>query len=229
MLCSARGLRGLECLVHDASHYNCFRLDAKHRSLSDAIMNQSAAYFVFSTVQTYRISHLRHHRFLGEAEDPDRHRHLDLDFASIRNGPIWSTLIAVIRRGPRYITGWWATIGTDGAIVVRCLIQHAAVIATAAAFLGASSGLLYWTLAFLIPFLGVLPIFRMIGEAGEHDYDQHPCETRTNAGCLKRLLIHPHNDGLHELHHMFPNVPHARLPELTNCIEHLPVQLTSTQ
>ena len=63
----ARFQRGLECLVHEASHYNWTR----RRRLNDALANLLAALPVFSTVQEYRVGHFVHHRKKGTADDPD--------------------------------------------------------------------------------------------------------------------------------------------------------------
>ena len=58
--------QGLECLVHEASHYNWSR----HRRLNDLAANVLAAIPVFSTVGRYRVGHFIHHRMKGAEDDP---------------------------------------------------------------------------------------------------------------------------------------------------------------
>ena len=36
--------------------------------------------------------------------------------------------------------------------------------------------------------------------------------TTSNIGLLDRLLIHPHGDGYHVAHHLWPRIPHHQLP-----------------
>ena len=68
----------------------------------------------------------------------------------------------------------------------------------------------------------VLPVIRLIGEADEHKYigtDNVFDATMVNDGWLLRLLIHPHNDGYHLTHHLWPGVPHHRLGRLHTLLE----------
>lgn len=222
-LCSARGLRGLDCLVHDASHYNCFSKRLFERKYSDLLMNLGAALFVFSTVEGYRKSHLRHHNFLGTDKDPDWIRHTQLNLSAMRRDTWRAFLVDMGLRMFKYVPSWWAAIGTDRYTVAKSLALHSCVFIIFAVCFGFISASLYWTLGFAFPFLVVLPLLRFIGETEEHDYVDEGSKglrkTFTNTGFMHRMLIHPHNDGLHTLHHLYPNVPHARLPELQEFIE----------
>jgi fatty acid desaturase len=222
-LCSARGLRGLECLVHDASHYNCFSKRIFERKYSDLLMNLGAALFVFSTVEGYRKSHVRHHSFLGTDKDPDWIRHVQLNLSAMRRDTWRTFLLDTGLRMFKYVPGWWAAIGTDRQTFAKSLVLHSCVVIILAVCFGFIRASLYWALGFAFPFLVVLPMLRFIGEAEEHDYVDDEAKglskTFTNTGFIHRMLIHPHNDGLHTLHHLYPNVPHARLPELQKFIE----------
>lgn len=62
-----------------------------------------------------------------------------------------------------------------------------------------------------------LPVIRFIGESSEHVYSDSDTvfdATISNLGLWQRFLIHPHNDGYHTVHHMWPGVPHHTLHRL---------------
>lgn len=62
-----------------------------------------------------------------------------------------------------------------------------------------------------------LPVIRFIGESSEHIYSDSDTvfdATISNLGLLQRFLIHPHNDGYHTVHHMWPGIPHHALRRL---------------
>jgi fatty acid desaturase len=78
---------------------------------------------------------------------------------------------------------------------------------------GAVVGALVWLGSFFV----TLPVLRLIGEASEHVYSDSDTvfdATISNLGRWQRLLIHPHNDGYHTVHHMWPGVPHHALRRL---------------
>lgn len=211
---SIRSMRGLECLVHEASHYNV----TKNKAINDIIGNVFAAFPVFSNVNNYRISHTRHHSQLGRNGDPDLPRHIDLNLTEIdRARPIQFT-IRILACLPSYVPGWWKAIGTTWKIFLVGVLWHTTfVILPATVFGGLEVALYFWTLTYFVPFFFFLPILRLIGEAAEHDYTEEQCialTTFSNTGIIHRLVFHPHGDGYHTLHHLFPFIPHYRLHKL---------------
>jgi fatty acid desaturase len=69
----------------------------------------------------------------------------------------------------------------------------------------------------------VWPTIRLLGESAEHIYNSPPGGDRgrylvgstiSNLGLLQTLLIHPHGDGMHLAHHLFPYVPGWHLRHL---------------
>jgi fatty acid desaturase len=213
--------RGLECLVHEGSHYNW---DRDHRRRNNLLANLLAAYPVFSTVEQYREGHFRHHRRLGTRQDPDLQRYIAFGIEALDRGGAARFLAGVARRLPRYVLDWWRTIGTSPATVAKAVAWHCAVVvlplAVVAGWPLALAALALWLLAYA----AVLPVLRLIGEAGEHRYIGARSvmdSTVINDGPVHRLLIHPHNDGLHVTHHLWPGVPHHRLRELHELLERL--------
>ena len=207
---AARQMRGLECLVHEASHYNWVR---KHR-LNDNLANMLAAWPVLSQVATYRKTHLLHHLRLGTDADTDLIRWRQLKLHELdRNRPI-AFMIGLAKRIVPYVPGWWWAIGVDPATITRFALWHVLLIGLIAAFtFSVPTAVLIWVFGWLIPLFVVLPVIRFIGELEEHNYPLTSVieSTNTNIGVVHRLLIHPHGDGYHTLHHIFPTIPFFRI------------------
>ncbi|WP_439655620.1 fatty acid desaturase [Sulfitobacter aquimarinus] len=236
-LVSARGMRGLECLVHDGSHYNIVNvkptgklhialskvgLGRQTRVISDIAVNIVAAYPVFSTVQNYRASHELHHNKLGTEYDPDFVRHRELQLEGLDRSEPLKFFYEIANRLIPYWMSWWRAIGTDKRTAAIASCWHVLLVFSVSLAVGFQTALTYWIVSFLVPFLLVLPILRFIGEAAEHDYvtDSSVAEqTFSNTGWLHRLWLHPHNDGYHTLHHLFADVPHHNLRDLNRFIQ----------
>ena len=159
--------RGLECLVHEASHNNW---DRRHPGRNDRVAAVLAAAPVISTVRQYRVGHFVHHRKLGTREDPDLERYLALDVEALDRTSGIRFALGIARRLPRYLVGWWGAIGTNRMTVLKSLAWHGLVIVLPVALLAGP----LWALAvwadWLAGFVIALPVIRFIGEAGEHKY-----------------------------------------------------------
>jgi fatty acid desaturase len=214
LVVAARFQRALECLVHEASHYNWHR---NGRRANDALATLLAALPVWGRLADYRASHALHHRRMGTPDDPDLQRYQSLDLEDLDRSTLRSYSSGVVRRLGPYMTGWWATVGLDLKLAASALAwQAAALVAPSWALFGPRGALFVWgnwTASFFL----VLPAIRFVSEAGEHRY----LGTRTvfdatmaNVGWVHRLVFHPHNDGLHILHHLWPGVPHHQARRL---------------
>jgi len=219
VVASARGLRGLECMVHDGSHYNFMpvKTSNRRRRISDLCVNLLAGFPTFSTVENYRASHSMHHRFLGTEDDPDYIRHIKLELDGFdRERPI-VFISKMIPKMHIYWRSWWQAIGTDWGTSAKAVMWHTAFGFILSLLFGPIIAFGVWCVGFLLPFITSHPILRFVGEAAEHDFEQGDSvasRTYSNTGTLHRLLIHPHNDGYHTLHHLFPQVPHHNLRKL---------------
>lgn len=206
-----RAMRGLECLVHDASHLS---LSRRHRLLNDVLANLLAAFPTLSTVQRYRASHSLHHEQFNTPADVDKHRHRDHDFHGLKRRPVLELVRGLLVRYRRYLPGWWKAIGSNGLTLSAFAGWHFVFVGLLASRLGWPPVVAGWVVTWFVPFFFFLPMLRMFGEAGEHDYsiDGGSWEaTYTNTRWLHRWLIYPHNDWLHTLHHMYPWIPHCSL------------------
>jgi fatty acid desaturase len=224
-----RQQRGLELMVHDASH------GAWHRSnrwLNNALANIIVAYPVLSSVEAYWASHRIHHGQYGSHIDPCRQRFAAMGLPHLDLSTRWKIAMAVVSWLPSYNAAYYKEIGSQelrqwahfgawhgivfiipAAIFFWSYLGHEPVGAGALAFL-------VWVFFWMLPALVFLPVIRSIAESEEHDYDRGQTEfetTYTNNGWLHRLLFHPKKDAFHLIHHMFPNIPerkHQRVHEV---------------
>lgn len=206
-----RQLRGLENLVHEGSHYNWSR---HHRRLNDALTVVLAAAPVAAKIRDYRAGHLRHHGRFGTDHDPDLQRYRELDLEAMDRSNRGALALSVLRRFPGYQRGWLREIGADSLwSLVPFLWAGLVVVAPALALAGTSAA---WGAGatWALGYLAALPLLRMIAEASEHVYTDSSTmfdATISNLGWVQRHMVHPHNDGYHTIHHMWPGIPHHHL------------------
>ncbi|SDT77300.1 Fatty acid desaturase [Streptomyces sp. TLI_053] len=204
----ARQLRALENLVHEASHFNWSR---RRRRLNDVAGYLLAAAPTGSRISTYRTGHLLHHGRFGTTSDPDRNRYRELDLESLPRTSVGAFTAGVATRLLRYQLGWLRELRTNAlAPVVTVLWSTVVVGGPAALLMGVRSGAIatgVWLFAYLV----LLPPLRLVAEADEHVYSDARTvfdATVSNIGWVQRLLFHPHADGYHTVHHMWPGIPH---------------------
>jgi len=206
----ARSLRGLECLVHEASHYNWIR---RSPCWNDRVANILAAMPVFSSVQSFRAGHLVHHRDYATVADPDRDRYRRLRIDDLDRSSAGRYTLGLIKRIVPYAKGFWAT-GTTKTTVAYGVVWHLGYLVPLGLLVGVGKAAMLWLLYFVAPFILVLTPLRFVAEAAKHCYDHgnNVFETTiSNIGPLHRWLFHPVNDGFHTLHHVAPRIPHHRL------------------
>ena len=222
-LCS-RALRGLENLVHEASHGNFHRAS---RQLNDRVANWLCAYWLFLSVATYRIPHKKHHDRFGTQDDPCKQRFKRLQFDRFLREVSKRLVQSVVSILPMYIWEYWAQFREQEQSPAR---QRGARAINQAQQLRRSVGLhillmsagslmieqfwLYWLLYFWVPWLFYLPVHRLLAEAEKHNYEDAQsvfAATFSNLGRFQRWFLHPHGDAWHLLHHLIPAIPHWQL------------------
>ncbi|MFE9257355.1 fatty acid desaturase family protein [Streptomyces sp. NPDC006879] len=207
----ARQLRALENLTHEASHYNWAR---HQRRWNDALGWLLAGLPTGGRLSDYRESHLRHHGRFGTSQDPDRRRYAELDLEGMRRSSAGAFAASVLGRAVRYQIGWLREVRSDLSVTTAALLWSVVVVAVPTGlFAGPFAAVLaegFWIVSAFV----VLPVLRLVAEADEHIYSD--CDTVfeatiSNIGLVQRLLVHPHADGYHTVHHLWPGIPHHAL------------------
>lgn len=207
----ARQLRALENLTHEASHYNWSR---HHRRWNDVLGWLLSGLPTDGRLSAYRESHLRHHGRFGTLDDPDRRRYAELDLEALNRTSPWAFASSVVVRITRYQIGWLREVKTDLLASAGILLWSAVCAALPATLLGGPVTGVLAEVVWLASAFVVLPVLRLIAEADEHIYSD--CDTVfdatiSNVGLVQRVLIHPHADGYHTVHHLWPGIPHHAL------------------
>ncbi|MFE3031362.1 fatty acid desaturase [Streptomyces canus] len=210
-----RQFRALECMAHEASHYNWTRAN---RRLNDLLATVLACAPTGSRLDVYRESHLRHHRRFGTRDDPDRANYRQFGLEELDRANIVSFALDALSRMPAYRRRWKETSRGLGRLpampftwaVVLTIVPAGLVWGSWVAVFAAAG---VWLLGYGV----LLPVVRFVGECNEHIYTGSQTvfdSTVSNLGLMSRIFIHPHGDGYHTVHHLWPGVPHHQIRKL---------------
>lgn len=203
--------RGLEILVHEASHNNVFDTRIFNRKLQFLF-----AYPVFLHVQSYVGIHMAHHQQIGDFDnDPDILIYKKWGLDKLPENKVWVLYVRplILFFTLDYFRSTFANYWRIKADRLSKAIYWAAVLAV----------LYYadaWSLVFVyyvIPFFILLPILRFHARANEHtavDFNFAHKSARNNLGFFHTCILHPHGDGYHQIHHLYPSVPFYNLPKV---------------
>lgn len=214
VLVTGRQLRALECLVHEASHFNWSR---KHRRANDVLATLIAVTVTGGGLLGYRRSHLLHHGRFGTADDPDRQRYEELGLEDLPRARLVTFIAWLARRFWAYQRGWFRSLGDVPWLSALPFAWAAALIITPAWLLSGPVAASAAGGAWIAGYLAALPAIRFVAESGEHVYRESTSvfdATVSNLGLMQRLIFHPHGDGYHTIHHLWPGIPHHRIARL---------------
>ncbi len=236
--------RGLESLVHGASHYDiaddhawndriantlkawpAFRdadLDSHLRvEWNDCLADALMAWPVFQRTGPFRRMHLdRHHGDFAGQGDPCRARMEQ--HADVMDGKLPS-LAKTLLGLPREIMEFYKTTGANPLTALLGLGWHMAVLVLPTALLTGNplAALAAWAAVSSPTFFLTLPTVRALAEAGEHDYaslgdlSKSMVERTFDKTGFLNSIIHLYGDQWHIGHHAFPGVPQCNLGKLT--------------
>jgi fatty acid desaturase len=217
----------LGIMAHESTHFAV----ADSRFWNDLLGNLFAAYPLTYAVQGYRTNHLRHHRWLETAKDPERTaldlypdewrypmKRMKFYFLLITD----AMLLKQVRAFDlvRYV---WEIPTGAAPHVVAVLLFH-----TTAALIAWRTGYIWsYVLLWLVPLFSVAIMCFRIRTASEHSAIGAPearytretpdtlATTRTTVGGpIGKFLFAPHNMAYHIEHHLYPAVPVFRLRKL---------------
>jgi fatty acid desaturase len=201
--------KGLENLVHEATHFNLSR----NRWLNDAIGTYGAALWIAPglTPAKGRSEHIADHH--GHFGDPSRDRdffgYQKMGLGRLPTTSMKDSLMILISALSR--SAWWRLNAT------LAPLRRITRVAIALVVLGMLFDLsllvpviLYWVIPFFLIFIPI----RFLSQASEHMGLGRATEfetTRNKLGFFQQALLHPHGDGYHLVHHLYPRIPHHRL------------------
>jgi fatty acid desaturase len=212
--------KGLENLMHEGTHMNL----CPDRRMNDIIAVLLGGFWLAPQWRPERERPMHvagHHNHFGDkAYDSEFFGYRDLGLGRLPTGFAWESLhiigLAFLR------TTWWrmhATLqtfrGIRGAIILG--------LAVGLYWVGALVPLvMYW----FVPFLLVYMPMRFLAEVSEHMGLGQSTEfetTRNKLGWFQEYVMHPHGDGYHVVHHMYPRIPHQNLAKAHRLLMNDPV------
>jgi fatty acid desaturase len=204
--------RALGNLLHDAGHQNLIA----QRRVNDSIAHILLAPALLSSLALYRQQHARHHAWLGDpAYDPDFIPRVS------RQGDRWFHAYARVLTDPATWAGslfghipskrltppqrlaiflWWGTYG----VLLTVTVSMRFAVLFASLWMIARGTVFHAITTFreMTDHYGLEPrgIFRYTRDIPDHG--------------LVSILLHPHHNGYHLTHHLFPHIPYYHLPHI---------------
>jgi fatty acid desaturase len=220
-------------LAHEAAHYRLF----SNRRLND-LVGRLLGGLAGLSMCAYRVIHRLHHNHLYGEQDPDIALHggyprgksyllrkLATDLAGLTAWKTYRYFFGAPAADARTKVAQRPLDDTSPALRRAALndrwsvaaIQLGMPLAVAALF--GWQGLFKYLVLWVLPAVTVLQAILRLRAIYEHgapaEYGSPLSAARTNlVGPLARLLMFPHHVNYHIEHHLFPAVPHYRLPRL---------------
>jgi fatty acid desaturase len=202
--------RALGNLLHEASHQNL----SVRREVNDWIAKILLAPALFSDLTHYRFQHAQHHAWLGDPiRDPDylprvkyEQRHWFSTYARVLCDPAnWTTSLLGPLVGKRLSLAQWLVM-TLWWVAYEVMLDM---------FVGMHFAILFlalWIAAKASVFHAITTFREMIDHYGLESGGIFRHTRETPYLGLLSILIHPHHNGYHLTHHLFPRIPYYHLP-----------------
>lgn len=202
--------RALGNLLHEASHQNL----SPRRDINDMIARLLLAAPLFNSLSLYRSQHARHHAWLGDpAHDPDfiactandNDQWFNVYIRVLLTSPVWAGSLLGNLTGKRLsrrqwlaIVFWWICFETLLAVLLDIYV--------------AWLFFLLWMIARGTVFHAVTTFREMTDHYGltPKGIFQYTREIPTHG--FISILLHPHCNGYHLTHHLYPHIPYHQLP-----------------
>ncbi|NOR61557.1 MAG: fatty acid desaturase [Rhodobacteraceae bacterium] len=215
-------------MMHEAAHGMLHKV----RWVNDLVSNLFLTFPLFMSTALYRAHHLQHHRYVNTDRDPDLN-----DSELPPNGllfllQLFGDLLGL--RSLRMLTsindfgvfGLFSKNLNKTTVLRReqwLFVGVALLVLAILTFTGAwLEVLIFW----IVPMWFILPPVLHLRAVAEHagrvdaDYEAHA--RSVDPYPLERLLICPLNINLHLEHHIFPDIPAHRLPQVSRLLADIP-------
>ena len=200
---------GLGVLLHECAH-NSFFVSNK---LNDFVGHWLCGAVTNTSVFAYRDYHLKHHRYAGTEDDPDK---VFVDKYPVERASLKRKIIRDITGQTGYRDTRLKLSHFSWSENHPWVISHLVMIAILLSVGALWAYALWWAAELFV--LPLLVRLRQIGEHGVAD-DRSARSARLNTGTTlvswwERLTVAPNNVSYHVEHHQFASVPCYRLPLL---------------
>lgn len=224
-------MHALAILMHDATHFRFL----KNRKWNDLLTNVFTMYPLFTSIETYRQNHLRHHQHLNTEEDPDWVAKLgvrEFTFPKTRR-EFFTTLCSYLIMYKGISDAIWFAKRFQMPAAKQAqqggesrwprLLFYVALFT----LLTITGTWLYYLLYWVVPYLSTFFMYQYIRSVAEHfgelAYDHALTSSRTVKPTLvERFFLAPHEVGYHLEHHLYPGVPFYNLPRMHEVLMELP-------
>lgn len=206
----------LDNLMHEASHGMMF----KNRWLNKWVTSIFVSFPVFTNYTDYCQSHYKHHKYLWTDQDPDTSHltALGLNKASVSKLHFFFKYVIgffIVLNVPKNIYSMLKKLfSTKLQTKVEYGLKLAfwAIVTFLAVYYNFWLDLiLYW----LVPLTVVFPVIRFWSDLADHSglETSDPLYSSRNSygNVIERLILYPHHDTYHIVHHLFPAIPHYNL------------------
>lgn len=209
-------ITGINNLMHEASHALLF----KSKWLNKWITSFLIAYPLFTIINVYREHHFKHHKYLWTDKDPDTVmlKSIGLGRTNISKGKFILRYIFgsfLIFHLPKVL---WGILTKLFSFQQQSVVEYLTKILFWLVILTASIYLNFWTdllLYWFVPLVFIFPVIRFWSDIADHgglETDNLLYSSRNSYGTfLERLILYPHHDTFHLIHHLFPAIPHYNL------------------
>lgn len=211
MFVIAGRFRAFESCLHEAVHNLLFKTRAWNTQLQFLF-----AWPIFQNVESYKEEHFLHHTKFGTSEDPSLQYLKDTKVDELPNHFFWVLFVRPLFGSAAYwvfedMFKYLRIHSVFGLLYASFWILFLATLY----LIGGVSYLTWFFLFYVIPLVVIFPIFMHLAEINDHavvDFSNPISASRNNiSSFIHKFFLHPHNDGYHVVHHLFPGVPSHQL------------------
>ena len=213
-------MHALAVLLHDFAHHRALN---GHKQLSDWICDLLISWPILTTVGSYRVNHLAHHRYTNTDQDPDWV--FKLGKRKFIFPKAWQEAVLDLAGYVLVVSSIIDIFGIMGRLKALdksplsyrlARLSFYVTMAVLFTVLGIwTDVLLYWFVPYLTAFFLFMHIRSVAEHFGSMDYSHELGGTRSVLPYFwERAFFAPHNVNHHLEHHLYPSVPFYNLPQL---------------